>query len=107
MKNPILGDFPHEFFTERLCIRVPLPGDGEAVFQAIQASKNELVKWLPFAQNDQTLEEVEINIREAHINFLSRKDLRLLIFHRETGKYIGSSGLHKINWEIPKFEIGY
>lgn len=107
MKDPILKDFPHEFITERLCIRMPLPGDGEVVFQAIQASKSELKKWLPFAQNDQTLEEVEVNIREAHLNFLKRKDLRLFIFHRETGKFIGSSGLHEIDWEVPKFEIGY
>jgi RimJ/RimL family protein N-acetyltransferase len=107
MKNPILKDFPQEFFTERLCIRMPQPGDGEVVFQAIQASRDELRKWLPFAQKDQTLEEVEVNIREAHINFLKRKDLRLLIFHRETDKFIGSSGLHEIDWEVPKFEIGY
>lgn len=107
MKNPILIDFPHEFYTERLLIRMPLPGDGKVVFEAIQASREELKKWLPFAQKDQLLEDVEANIREAHINFLKRTDLRLLIFHRETGEFIGSSGLHEIDWKVPKFEIGY
>lgn len=107
MKHPILKDFPHEFYTERLLIRSPLPGDGKVVFDAIQASKHELKKWLPFAQKEQTLEETEINLREAHINFLKRDDLRLLIFHRETGKFIGSTGLHNIDWDVPKFEIGY
>lgn len=107
MKNPILKDFPHEFHTKRLLIRLPLPGDGEVVYQAIQASKQDLKKWLPFAQKDQSPEDVEISVSEAHLQFLKREDLRLHVFHRETGDFIGSSGLHRIDWEVPKFEIGY
>ncbi|ADU29180.1 GNAT family N-acetyltransferase [Evansella cellulosilytica] len=100
-------ELPTEFYTERLMIRMPLPGDGEKVFKAINASITELKPWLPFAQKQQTLEDVEENIREAHVKFLSREDLRLLIFSRETGELIGCSGLHRINWDIPKCEIGY
>ncbi|MBP1968636.1 RimJ/RimL family protein N-acetyltransferase [Virgibacillus natechei] len=107
MKNPILKDFPHEIRTKRLLIRLPLPGDGEVVYQAIQASKRDLKKWLPFARKDQSLEDVEISVREAHLQFLKREDLRLHVFHQETGDFIGSSGLHRIDWEVPKFEIGY
>ncbi|WP_099157461.1 GNAT family N-acetyltransferase [Virgibacillus ndiopensis] len=105
--NPILLDFPDEFETERLLIRCPKPGDGQVVHEAINASIEELKLWLPFAQKEQSKEEVEINIREAHMDFLARKDLRLLIFHKKTGNLVGSSGLHRIDWEVPKFEIGY
>ncbi|GAA0502461.1 GNAT family N-acetyltransferase [Salinibacillus aidingensis] len=105
--NPILLDFPHEFETERLFIRMPEPGDGKTVYPAIQASINELKQWLPFAQNKQSEEETEINIREAYTKFLRREDLRLHIFLKETGEFVGSSGLHNIDWDIPKFEIGY
>lgn len=107
MQHPILKDFPYEFYTERLFIRLPLPGDGVALHQAIQTSQKDLKKWLPFAQKEQTLEETEINVREAHAEFLRRTDLRLHIFHRETREFIGSTGLHRIDWEVPKFEIGY
>src|SRR5699024_4396696 len=107
MKNPLLLEFPHEFYTKRLLIRIPLPGDGVAVHAAIEASREELKKWLPFAREYQTVEEVEANVREAHISFLKREDLRLHIFDRENGEFIGSSGLHRIDWFIPKFEIGY
>lgn len=107
MKNLILLEFPHEFYTNRLFIRLPLPGDGNEIYNAINASKQELKLWLPFAQNDQSLEDTEINVREAHIKFLQRTDLRLHIFHRETGEFIGCTGLHRIDWEVPKFEIGY
>ncbi|WP_042220403.1 GNAT family N-acetyltransferase [Oceanobacillus manasiensis] len=106
-KHPLLIDFPQEITTERLLIRIPQPGDGQSVYNAIQASKPELKKWLPFAQGEQTLEETEINVRKAHIKYLECEDMRMHIFLKETDTFIGSTGLHKPNWEIRKFEIGY
>ena len=38
---------------------------------------------------------------------MQREDLRLLVFSKETGEFIASAGLHRINWDIPQFEIGY
>jgi len=105
--KPILIDFPEEFYTDRLIIRKPMPGDGVAVYPAMQASMNELKQWMPWAHMEQTQEDLEANLREAHVRFLTREDLRLHIFHKETGAFIASSGLHRINWDIPKFEIGY
>ncbi len=46
--NPLLFDFPSEFYTERLLIRMPKPGDGKAVYDAIQASMKELKPWMVF-----------------------------------------------------------
>ena len=105
--NPIMFNIPTEFTTERLLIRMPKPGDGKAVHAAIKASLPELKPWMIFAQKEQTEQEVEANIREAYVNYLSRKDLRLLVFLKESGQFIASSGLHRIDWSIPQFEIGY
>lgn len=105
--NPVLFDFPSQFYTERLFIRMPMPGDGQAVFQAINESIEDLRPWMAFAQENQNEETVEINIRKSYAEFLQREDLRLHIFLKDTGEFIGSSGLHRINWSIPKFEIGY
>lgn len=105
--NPVLIEFPSEFFTERLCIRLPLPGDGKNVYEALTASIDELRPWLPFVQGEQSDINTEIGIRKAHTRFLNREDLRLHIFLRSTGQFIGSSGLHNPDWRIPKFEIGY
>lgn len=100
-------NFQEQFNTERLMIRKPLPGDGKAVYQALQASLNDLKLWIPWAHKEQSEEDVEGSIRNAHAKFLTREDLRLHIFNKETGEFIGSSGLHRINWDVPKFEIGY
>ncbi|MCL6660072.1 GNAT family N-acetyltransferase [Paenibacillus amylolyticus] len=105
--NPILLDFPSQINTDRLLIRMPMPGDGKAVYEAIINSIDELKKWLPFATKEQSEENTEVNMREAHLRFLKREDLRLLIFHKDTNQFIGSSGLHNPNWDVPKFEIGY
>src|SRR5690606_19870126 len=105
--NPILFDFPGQFETERLIIRAPKPGDGKVVYDAINASMNELQPWMEFAQKPPVETEVEENIRESYIRFLKREDLRLLVFLKETGEFVASSGLHRIDWSIPRFEIGY
>jgi RimJ/RimL family protein N-acetyltransferase len=86
---------------------MPVPGDGTMVYEAIQASIEELKAWLPFAHFEQSESNTEANIREAHLKFLRREDLRLLIFLKDTQQFVGSSGLHRPNWSVPKFEIGY
>src|SRR5690606_10611396 len=102
-----IPEVPEEIRTERLLIRRPKPADGKGVNAAIRASIKELKAWLPFAQQLPTAEETEINTLEAHLNFLKRENLRYLIFNKETGEFIGSSGFHAIEWEVPKMEIGY
>jgi RimJ/RimL family protein N-acetyltransferase len=105
--KPILREFPEEIITERLLIRKPLPGDGKAVYEAIQSSLNELKPWMPWAHTNQSEVDVEANIRDSIAKFITREDLRLHLLDKVTGEFIGSSGLHRINWDIPKFEIGY
>ncbi|WP_110113088.1 GNAT family N-acetyltransferase [Bacillus sp. CGMCC 1.16541] len=105
--NPLLLDFPTEFETDRLLIRMPKPGDEHGMYKAIKDSQADLKEWMIFAQKEQTLEDVTLDIREAHIAFLKREDLRLVVFLKETGELVASSGLHRIDWSIPRFEIGY
>lgn len=82
-------------------------GDGQVVNSAIRASINELRPWMPFAQQIPTAEETEINIREAIAKFILREDLRFHIYDQFDGHFIGSTGLHRINWDVRRFEIGY
>lgn len=105
--NPIFVEFPEKIETERLYLRACLPGDGKMVYDAIQASVEDLKKWLPFANKEQTEEEAEINVRKSYAQFLLREDIRIHIFRKDDDAFIGSTGLHRINWEVRKFEIGY
>lgn len=104
--NPILIDFPQSFETERLLIRVPRVGDGAAVNAAIIESLAELKPWMPWAQEGPSVDDTEENIRQAIARTILREDIRLQ-FHLKDGKFVGSSGLHRIDWSVPRFEIGY
>ncbi|GLF89620.1 ribosomal-protein-serine acetyltransferase [Bacillus safensis] len=106
--NPLLLDVPLQLETERLILRAPhQTEDGKIVNQAIKDSFSELKAWLPFAQELPTLEETEINLRNAHINFLKRESFRFLIFDKNSNHFIGVTSLQSIDWTIPKCEIGY
>ncbi|MBC6973412.1 GNAT family N-acetyltransferase [Bacillus sp. Xin] len=106
--HPILLEVPLQIETDRLILRAPLQaGDGNVVHQAIKDSINELKQWLLLFQSIPTVEETEIILRNAHIDFLKRESFRYLIYHKDTNDFIGTASLHGINWKISKCEIGY
>jgi RimJ/RimL family protein N-acetyltransferase len=105
--DPILFFIPESFESKRLIIRAPLWDDGVMVNEAVKESIDELRPWMPWAQDIPTTEESEISIRRSRLEFLDRTDLRLLLILKETGQLIGSSGLHRMDWQARKFEIGY
>ncbi|MGH1285632.1 GNAT family N-acetyltransferase [Bacillus toyonensis] len=106
--NPILLEVPLQIETDRLILRAPLQaGEGDVVCQAIKDSINELRQWLLLFQSIPTVEETEILLRNAHIDFLKRESFRYLIYHKDTNDFIGTVSLHAINWEVSKCEIGY
>jgi RimJ/RimL family protein N-acetyltransferase len=104
---PILLNFPEEFETERLFIRCPRPGEGPLVNAAIVESHSTLKPWMPFANPLPSVDESEENVRRAYARFVLREDLRMHLFLRSNRRFVGSSGLHRINWAVGRFEIGY
>lgn len=107
MSTPILRDFPDHLETERLLIRAPRAGDGAENCAAVQESLAELRPWMPWAMEPLTPESQEAVMRRAHIDFMARTDLMLLLLLKGTDTMVGSSGLHRIDWRVPRFEIGY
>lgn len=107
MDNPILFDFPYGFETERLTIRGPLPEDAIPLRQAVLESQEELKPWMPWAVTVLTEEEYRVRVRDGQLKFLAREDLWMMLLLRGTDTVVGGSGLHRIDWKVPKFEIGY
>lgn len=105
--NPVLLDFPDSFETERLTIRSPMPGDGAELQAAVAESIDDLRPWMPWADHVPTVEEEEKAVRKGRARFLTREDLWLLLFLKGTHTLVGGSGLHRMDWDVPSFEIGY
>jgi RimJ/RimL family protein N-acetyltransferase len=107
MKPPILMDFPESFETERLLIRSPLPGDGPELHAAVRESIEALSPWMPWSKEHRAVDDSEASARRARVAFLQRSELRMHLYFKGTDTLVGSSGLQGIDWEVPKFEIGY
>lgn len=104
---PILKDIPQQFESERLLIRVPRPGDGAVLQEAVLASHERLKPWLSWAQSEGSVEEREIYVREKYASFIKREDMTLMMFLKSSNIFIGGTGIHLHNKDVPSFEIGY
>jgi len=105
--DPLLIEIPAEFETERMTVRTARPGDGRAVNNAIRESLAELQPWMIWAKAMPTVEETEAHGRQAHAKFHAREDLHYRGWLKGTDTLAVASGLHRIDWAVPKFEIGY
>ena len=105
--DPKLLEIPDSFETERLLIRAPRAGDGAELNAAVHESLAELRPWMPWAVNAPTVEESESHTRKCAAKFMLREDLHWRGYLKGTDTFVLGSGLHRIDWSVPKFEIGY
>ncbi len=105
--DPILIDLPDELLGKRVLLRPPRFGDGAVVWEALEESREQISPWLPWVKKTRSAEDQEAATRRAVARWLTREDLRVSIWEQATGRYLGGSGLHRIDWAVPAFEIGY
>ncbi len=109
--DPLLIDVPPRLVTTRLVLRCPRPGDGPAFNEAVCASLDELRPWMPWARQAPTAAESEALARGAQAKFLQRSDLVYAIWEHDGAgtetRLVGGTGLHRIDWSVPRFEVGY
>lgn len=104
---PRLRDIPDEHLTERLILRAPRAGDGLLVNEAVSDSFAALHQWMPWARNRPSIAESETHVRESAARHRTREELSYLIFKADGSGLCGIISLHHIDWEVPKFELGY
>lgn len=91
----------------KLLLKVPNINFALFMQEAIQESFHDLNFWLDWATHIPTLAECECRAANALEKFEKRTELPFYIFSKDENYFIGRIGLHHINWDIPKFEIGY
>ncbi|HEV2125093.1 MAG TPA: GNAT family N-acetyltransferase [Chloroflexota bacterium] len=102
-----IPDVPESLETERLVIRPPRLKDVAELYAAVCESLSDLQPWMPWATDAYTLQSCEENTRSAVARFITREDLRYHFHDKSSGEVLACSGLHRIDWRVPKFEIGY
>ncbi len=112
MKKSLLDfTFPMPIVTPRLILRPPQIGDGKVLNEAVLESFDLLNAFMDWAKVKPSLEDSEEIVRQAVENWILKKNdepyLMLLIFHKDTGQFIGATGYHHYHWDVPSLETGY
>lgn len=101
-----LPKVPELITSERLELRAPALDHVVDLTAAVRSSLPELKAWMPWATDAYDEAGAEQGVRAAIAAFVTKADFRYHMF--ETGgRLVGSTGLHRIKWSVPRFEIGY
>ena len=60
-----------------------------------------------WAQKPQTIAETEAFCRESKVVWAQETALNCLMVEHDSGEVLGSCGYPRVDWSVPKFEIGY
>jgi RimJ/RimL family protein N-acetyltransferase len=108
--HPLPSDLPDRLETERLILRAPRAGDGRAMNAAVLETLADLQRFpasLPWATPAPSVDDSETFCRRAQATIAARTDLPMLLWCKRTGALAGATGLHRIDWTVPKADIGY
>jgi RimJ/RimL family protein N-acetyltransferase len=109
--DPILIDVPERLEGERTVLLAPRAGLGAEMAIVLAQSLSHLRPWMPWAQEAPSAESSEVVVRRMQADFIARRDLCFQIYARKpdgsAGRMLGGTGLHRIDWAVRKFEIGY
>ena len=101
---------PEPLETQRLTIRFWRVEDAEGLFEAADSSRDTLLPWLDWAARDllsvdQTRASIARFADEA--SDADRTSFNQGVFDRETGRVLGSIGMHRFNRAQRTGEVGY
>jgi ribosomal-protein-serine acetyltransferase len=107
MTPPAL-DIPTEIETERLLLRCPQPADGLLVNDALRETWAELQQWMTWAQGEPpSIAESEALQERSRQEYAERTAFHFSLFLKETGQFVGKPSLFRLDWSVPRGEIGY
>lgn len=97
---PVLIPLPDELVGPRVTVRPYREEDAPALWEAVEESREHLAPWLPWVGSYRSPEDAVAFTRRARARWLLREDLPVGIFELASGRLLGASGLHRINWEL-------
>ena len=107
--KPILIDIPEAIETSRLLLQIPKAGHGQGLHEAIIDGYDDYIKWLNWSPTQPTPQDVEIDCRRHHAEFILRDYIRYIIIEKGTNRIIGRCAFPPVYvlWPIPQFGISY
>ncbi len=103
----LIDRLPATLHSDRLVIRVARSGDGAMFAEALADSHADLAPWLGWVTPLPSPDEAEARCVAAHERFVRNEDLMAFFLTKDGGELVGGSGLHKADWALRQFEVGY
>lgn len=76
-------------------------------FAVIDAERQRLSRWLPWVSRIQSLADERHFMERSCTLWDRREELHWVVLDRQTGAFVGSCGLHHIDWSVGLAELGY
>lgn len=109
--DPLLIDVPEQLGGEAIVLQAPRPGGGAELAVVIAQSLSHLRPWMVWAQEPPSAESAELVERRMWADFVARRDFTYRLYAKRAdgspGRLLGGCGLHRIDWTVRRFEIGY
>ncbi len=105
--DPLHLDLPEQIVGDRVLLRPWRESDAQGLWEAVDSSRQSLGAWLPWIRDYTEPREAIKSIRRMSAAWLTREDLIVGVFDKTSGDVLGGSGLHRIDWPLRRFEIGY
>jgi RimJ/RimL family protein N-acetyltransferase len=104
-------ELPIPIWTPRLLIRPIQKEDGAIVLDYKRDSWTEFLKWMiwthPPSIEVRTVQDDELFCEYKHDQYVSRTDLTYLAIDQKAGRMVGVGGLHKCEWDLRIFTLGF
>lgn len=101
MKRP-----PDEIRTERLFLHKHRLDEAKDHFAVINKERERLGKWMPWVEKTQKSEDTLRNMEISHTDWENRSVFDYTVKTLD-GEFIGRLGMHRLDWSIPRGEVGY
>ena len=75
-------------------LRAYAPGDGRLLSDAVNESYQHLAPWMPWATEEQSVEESEQIVRRFRARYLLSEDFVVGVFSPDEARLLGSTGFH-------------
>jgi hypothetical protein len=105
--DPVLIDVPESLLGPRVVLRALYPGDGKALWEAIEESRTQLQEWQTWQHWYRSRTHAELAVHRARLAFLDRKRLYYGAWHRQEGassvgpaSRISVGGRRHSKWDI-------
>jgi RimJ/RimL family protein N-acetyltransferase len=105
--TPASVDVPERLAGARVTLRSFRSGDGDALWSAIEESREQLAKWQTWQHADKVPADCEARVGRIQDEFRARKQLYYAAVGTDDDRFLGWAGLEHIDWRVPAFDIGY